>query len=66
MDNIQDFLVRGDRLIEYKGNRRDVIIPDGIKFIDNCAFYQNNYLESIVIPDSVICVAELAFYGCII
>lgn len=40
----------------------DVVIPDGVKSIEDCAFYFHSGLTSITIPESVINIGKSAFY----
>ena len=49
-----DFDIRRDILLKYKGSEKDVIIPDGVTAIDEKAFRGCETLESVVIPDTVI------------
>ena len=51
-------------LVGYIGKERDLVIPEGITKIGNCAFYCCDSLASIVIPDSVTRIGFNAFYGC--
>lgn len=55
----------------YKGN---IVIPDKVTYMDEkCivigigkgAFSSNRKLQSITLPDSVICIDEKAFYRCV-
>lgn len=58
------FVIVNNILFRYMGNDKDVIIPDGVKLIDNGAFERSKVLESIVIPSSVEKIGSSAFYGC--
>lgn len=49
-----DFYIRRDILLKYKGSEKDVIIPDGVTAIDEKALRGCETLESVVIPDTVI------------
>ncbi len=42
----------------------DLVIPDGVKSISDCAFYNCSGLTSITIPDSVTSIGERAFSDC--
>ena len=41
-----------------------IILPEGLKTIDNYAFYNCSNLSSINIPISITSIGEMAFYGC--
>ena len=42
----------------------DLVIPEGVTSISDCAFYRCGSLTSITIPDSVTSIGKSAFYGC--
>ena len=42
----------------------DLIIPDGVKYIGDLAFYKLTSLTSVTIPDSVTSIGDSSFYGC--
>ena len=50
----------------YTGNGEDVVIPDGVKEIDDGAFDVDGgrSLVSVVIPDGVTRIGDSAFSGC--
>ena len=67
------------QILKYIGNESHVIIPDNllgypVSYIGNLAFAENNPIEyddkakcmlkSVVIPDTVVSIADEAFYGC--
>ncbi len=52
-----DLYLNGELLI-------DLIIPDGVTTIKDCAFYNYQNIKSIVIPDSVVSIGEKAFDKC--
>ena len=51
-------------LTRYRGFEKDVVIPDGVRAIGDCAFENDNLLESVSIPSSVTYIGSEAFYGC--
>lgn len=59
-----DFYIRRDILLKYKGSEKDVMIPDGVTAIDEKAFRGCETLESVVIPGSVISIRWGAFSFC--
>ena len=53
-----------NELLEYKGDKPHVKIPENVTRIGICAFYNNKSLESVIIPDSVYKIDSDAFRGC--
>ncbi len=43
---------------------KELVIPDGVEFISDYAFYGYDYLTSITIPSSVTSIGDSAFAGC--
>lgn len=59
-----EFVILGKNvLIHYSGEDTDVEVPDGVQQIAD-AFYGNENIESVKLPDSVECISDHAFYGC--
>lgn len=58
------FVIVNDILFRYMGNDKDIIIPDGVKRIDDGAFEFNRTIESVIVPCSVTVIRNGAFYGC--
>lgn len=56
-----DWLVINDILVDYAGKDASVIIPNGIKRINEYAFSWNRDIKSVVIPDSVEYIGHSAF-----
>lgn len=49
----------------YSGKGGDITIPDGVDYIGNKAFYNNDKITSVTIPESVwYCIGENAFGWC--
>lgn len=65
MSNKEDFKYElSDVIRGYKGNDKEVVIPDGIWMIGCEAFADNSNITSVVIPSGVIHIREAAFYNC--
>ena len=47
------FEIEEDILVRYNGEDENVIIPDGIREIGSKAFYENQKIQSVMLPDSV-------------
>lgn len=61
--------IDGVKICAYTGNEQKVIIPDVIegkevKSVGYCAFYPNENITEVVIPDSVTEIGDYAFFGC--
>lgn len=53
----------GDKIVSYKGNKKNVVIPEGTTAIGYSAFY-NLDIESVVIPSTVTDIESIAFSNC--
>ena len=53
-----------DEIREYKGPGGDVVIPDGIREIQNGAFANRSDITSVWFPESLETIGEYAFLGC--
>lgn len=60
-------------LLGYVGDDKDLVLPSNINYNDNIvpyygiassAFYENDYIESVSIPDNVTKIGLEAFYNC--
>lgn len=59
-----EFTVESTTLVSYKGNDEHVCIPEGIRKIENGAFWNNCSIRSVHIPDTVEVIAGDAFVYC--
>ena len=62
----KEFIVENHVLINYIGSGGDVVIPDGLEIteIGILAFYSNNSILSIRIPEGVTSIGAFAFFHC--
>ncbi len=58
------FVCEGTTLTKYRGRRKHVTIPQGIKTIANGVFLGRKSVETITLPDSVSSIEWFAFAGC--
>ena len=56
--------ISGYAVVSANKSITNVIIPDGITFINDNAFYNYSNVSSIIIPDSVISIGYRSFAGC--
>lgn len=60
-----DFLIVGDGiLLAYRGERKDVVLPDTVKIIAAEAFAGHTEIETIFVPKTVTKINAKAFKGC--
>lgn len=60
-----DFLMAGDGfLIAYKGNGKNISLPEQTKYICAGVFRNHNEIETVEIPDSLLEIGEGAFENC--
>ena len=50
---MNEFIIKDNVLIAYRGDERDVVIPDGITAIGERAFQYFTELQSVSIPNGV-------------
>ena len=60
----KDFVIENGVLKKYLGKAEHVVIPDGVKVIDEFAFWENTALKTVSIPDSVTEIRKAAFGNC--
>ena len=52
----------GEMLFKYNGTEKEIILPEGIKTIENSAFANNYSVEYVKLPDSVEFIGPQAFW----
>lgn len=59
-----DFWIIDRKAIKYIGNKKKVIVPEGIIELEICLFWDNQVIEEIVLPNSLINIGGDTFYNC--
>ena len=59
-----DFEIKGSELILYKGKSKTVKVPEGIKTIGASAFWNNVFVEDVILPESLERLGGDCFYYC--
>ena len=65
MQAASDFVIKNGVLTEYKGSGGDVVIPNTVTGIGECAFGGCENLKSVTIPKSVTSIGEDVFLECV-
>ena len=60
----KDFVIEDDVFVKYNGHDSKVIVPDGIKSVGPCAFWDNQSIEEVVLPNSLVSLGGDTFYNC--
>lgn len=63
-DNDEAFLIEGGVLIAYRGNAKEVIVPEGVRVIAGEVFLGHDEIESVTLPESLLVIGEGAFENC--
>ncbi len=63
---LNNFLISGTTLMQYRGNEERVVVPDGITVIGEKAFAGNEVVDRVILPDSVKEIREEAFADCLL
>ncbi|MDE7380365.1 MAG: leucine-rich repeat protein, partial [Clostridia bacterium] len=63
-DEDEDFVIEKCVLKKYKGHDRNIVVPDGVTYIDG-AFKNCTDIISVTLPNSVKVIDECSFKGCI-
>lgn len=64
VDDISDYEIFEDELIRYKGRSKNVKVPEGITTIGASAFWNNTFVEEIILPKSLRRLGGDCFYYC--
>lgn len=58
-----ELVVDSGTVLDYSGNEKDILLPDGLTKIAHDAF-QSTEIQTIVLPEGLVEIGEDAFYGC--
>lgn len=59
-----NFQIEGSKLIRYFGHDHVVTIPNGITELSSCLFWDNQEIEEVILPDTLIMLGGDTFYNC--
>ena len=62
--NAPDFIIEENRVMKYVGKERIVAVPEGIEELESSAFWDNQYIEEVILPESLQNMGGDTFYYC--
>ena len=61
---MKDFIIENGILEKYEGADTEVVIPDGVTYIDEYAFKNCDFIQSVTMPKGITHIGKGAFYNC--
>ena len=61
---MSNFVIEDGTLITYLGKDTEIVIPEGVCWIGDGVFIENEYVESVVLPKSLTWIQRFAFAKC--
>ncbi len=58
-----DFIIKAGVAIKYTGNKNIIIVPDGVNELAPCLFWDNQVIEEVILPDTLINISGDTFYN---
>lgn len=58
-----DFVIKAGVVIKYIGNKKKVIVPEGVIELAPCLFWDNQIIEEVVLPESLVNISGDTFYN---
>lgn len=63
-DNISDdFIVKAGVATKYTGNKSIVVVPEGVTELAPCLFWDNQVIEEVILPDTLVNISGDTFYN---
>lgn len=56
--------IKGSKFVRYKGKEKVIKIPDYIDEIESSAFWDNQYIEEVILPEGLKLLGGDCFYNC--
>ncbi len=64
IDNNNGFIIIGTNLLSYSGKDERVSVPQGVTSITVGAFFDNNFLQEVILPSTLTTIGKSAFCLC--
>lgn len=58
-----DFIIKAGIATKYTGNKKKVIVPEGVTELAPCLFWDNQTIEEVVLPESLVNISGDTFYN---
>ena len=59
-----DFDIEENRIMHYLGHDKVVVVPEGIEELESSSFWDNQFIEEVVLPKTLINMGGDTFYNC--
>ena len=60
----KDFIIENSKVVKYVGSDSKIVIPEGITSLATSLFWDNQNIEEVVLPESLINLGGDTFYNC--
>lgn len=58
-----DFIVKAGVATKYTGNKSIVVVPEGVTELAPCLFWDNQVIEEVILPDTLVNISGDTFYN---
>lgn len=58
-----DFIVKAEVATKYTGNKSIVVVPEGVTELAPCLFWDNQVIEEVILPDTLVNISGDTFYN---
>lgn len=58
------FKIIGNKVVAYNGHEKKVVLPEGVTAIESGLFWDNQEIEEVIFPDSLVNYGGDTFYNC--
>ena len=65
MNNLSEFVIKNHKLTSYRGNSKEVVIPENVVEINSDTFSGHSEIERIVFPSGLRSIGQNTFAGCV-
>ena len=58
-----DFIIKAGIATKYTGNKKKVIVPEGVTELSPCLFWDNQTIEEVILPETLVNISGDTFYN---